>query len=41
MGRNRTVFTTLKMAVFAPIPKASTAIAAMVNPRLFRRTRIA
>ncbi len=32
-GRNNIVFTTLKMAVFAPIPSASATIATTVTPR--------
>src|SRR3954447_12800347 len=38
-GRSRTALTTLKMAVFAPMPRVSTASAETVKPGLFRRTR--
>jgi len=36
---NRTVFTMLKIAVFAPIPKASVNTATAVNPGDFARMR--
>jgi hypothetical protein len=32
-GRSSTAFTTLKIAVFAPMPSASVAMAVAVNPR--------
>src|SRR5215210_7311013 len=38
-GFNRTVLTTEKIAVFDPIPSASAAIAAAVNPRLWPNMR--
>src|ERR1051325_4310806 len=40
-GFNRTAFTTPKIAVFAPIPRVSTASAERVKPGFLRRTRIA
>jgi hypothetical protein len=40
-GLNRTAFTTLKIAVLAPIPKVRTASAEIVNPGLLRSTRAA
>jgi hypothetical protein len=38
-GWRRTLSTTEKIAVFAPIPSARTTIAAALNPRLFVRFR--
>src|SRR6266699_3279775 len=38
-GRRRTELTTEKMAVLAPMPKASTTIAAAENPGLRRKMR--
>ena len=38
-GRNSTAFTTLKMAVFAPIPSASVSTATMLNAGLRRSRR--
>src|ERR1700679_3597736 len=38
-GRSSTPFTTLKSAVFAPIPSASTVTAAKLNPGFCRSTR--
>ena len=40
-GFSRTAFTTLKIAVFAPIPSVSTASAEIVKPGFLRSTRIA
>jgi hypothetical protein len=40
-GRSNAPFTTLKIAVFAPIPSASVITAMAVNPGLFRSWRIA
>src|SRR5258705_13109274 len=37
-GRNRIVFTTLKIALLAPIPSISAKIATIVNAGLFKRT---
>src|SRR5207249_9281147 len=38
-GRNKTPFTTLKMAVFAPMPSASVSTATAVKPGFFRNCR--
>ena len=38
-GRNRTVFTTLKIAVVAPIPSASVRIAVSANAGFLRSVR--
>jgi hypothetical protein len=38
-GRRSTPFTTLKMAVFAPMPSASASIATAVKPGFFRNVR--
>jgi hypothetical protein len=38
-GRRSTVLTTLKMAVVAPIPKASASTVTSVNPGLFQSMR--
>ena len=38
-GVSSTVLTTLKTAVFAPIPSASVAIATAVNPGCLRKVR--
>src|ERR1700730_4934332 len=38
-GRRSTAFTTLKMAVFAPMPRARTMMAAAVKPGFLRSTR--
>src|SRR6266481_562341 len=40
-GFNKTAFTTLKIAVFAPIPSVRTASAARVKPGFLRSTRMA
>jgi hypothetical protein len=40
-GRSSTAFTTLKMAVFAPIPSASATTAMMVKPGAFASMRSA
>ena len=40
-GRNRTAFTTLKMAVLAPMPSASVTTAVMPNAGTFRSVRAA
>src|SRR5713226_4019340 len=40
-GFNKTAFTTLKIAVFAPIPSVSTASAESVKPGFLRSTRTA
>src|SRR5215469_9995281 len=39
MGRSRSVFTTLKIAVFAPIPRARVIMATMAKPGLWHRVR--
>src|ERR1039458_4223518 len=41
IGRSRTAFTTLKMAVLAPIPRTSASSATALNPGLLQRTRVA
>src|SRR6185312_5390318 len=41
MGRNKTAFTTLNNAVFAPMPSARAAIAVIVITGLLRRVRAA
>ena len=38
-GRNRTVFTTLKIAVFAPMPMANVSNAMAVKPGLLNSMR--
>ena len=38
-GRSSTPFTTLKMAVFAPMPSASASIATAVKPGFLRSVR--
>jgi hypothetical protein len=38
-GRSKTVFTTLKIAVFAPMPSASVSIAIAVKPGFFANIR--
>src|SRR5467141_2330642 len=38
-GRNKTPFTTLKMAVFAPMPSASVSTATAVKPGFFSNWR--
>ena len=38
-GRNSTPFTTVKIAVFAPIPRPSVTMATAANPAFFVRTR--
>ena len=40
-GRNRTAFTTVKIAVFAPMPSASVSTATSVKPGLFASVRTA
>ncbi len=40
-GRNNTALTTLKIAVFAPMPSASVATAIAVNAGFFNNPRIA
>src|SRR5258706_8102449 len=41
MGRSNTAFTTLKIAVLAPIPSTSASSAMPVNPGLFQSIRLA
>ena len=40
-GRSSTAFTTLKMAVVAPIPSASVSTATSVKPGVLRKARMA
>src|ERR1035438_1923664 len=41
MGRSRTAFTTVKIAVLAPIPRISASSATALNPGLLQSTRVA
>jgi len=38
-GRSRTALTTLKIALFAPMPRARAITATIVNPGFFRSVR--